>query len=639
VYIADTPFNRIMYYEQLDAPKSNPEQYVVEANSSLLVVAPGILSNDRSDEFAEAYSPQIVQNATGGDLFLSPSGGLIYEPGENYTGQDFFTYRLLDDTSQSYAVKVQLNVTNPVPVTEPDIYFTENGVSLTVEAAEGVLANDVDPNGDTMTAVLATDAEHGVLALNPDGSFSYAPDSGFGGQDSFTYTASDGTGSSEPTTVNLNVGYPLTPAPTTLVAMGDFDTPPVLPLLTWGHQTSAGQKKAPGDWYNVEIRLGTDLVIYSGWFPVNRVCAGVNCSLQTDKSMLPVGLQNGDHVFRVRSWADGVFSEWSAASGFNVNVPTPAFPMTFTVKPEEPRPTVVVDNDPNATWYEIWIGSTGDTDPFSHLAWYEKTGCEDALTCTIYLDAHPTNGTYQVYISGWGPAGFAVDGTNNRWSGPVDWSLSFPNAAAIGSMTPTNVNSGRPTFLWDASPGASWYNLYVGPPDFSETLAFEWYSAVELGCVDPNESCTAIPPLILEDGSSYVWYVLAWGPGGFSETVDAGYVEGPQFTVDAALAGTPTPIAPTTTQNGSQPTFSWEAVPDASWYRLLLEQLLAGDDAITSDVWYPAEALGCSDDGICETQIDNVYLGDGTYIWLVQAYTPAGLGDVSDAATFKVLRQ
>ena len=58
--------------------------------------------------------------------------------------------------------------------------------------APGVLANDTDVDGATLTAVLVTGPAHGTLALNADGSFTYTPAANFNGADSFTYRANDG---------------------------------------------------------------------------------------------------------------------------------------------------------------------------------------------------------------------------------------------------------------------------------------------------------------------------------------------------------------------------------------------------------------------------------------------------------------
>ena len=66
---------------------------------------------------------------------------------------------------------------------------------LIVSAAEGVLANDIDPDGN-VTATQIQAPSHGTLTLNADGSFTYTPDANFAGSDSFTYSANDGVNQS-----------------------------------------------------------------------------------------------------------------------------------------------------------------------------------------------------------------------------------------------------------------------------------------------------------------------------------------------------------------------------------------------------------------------------------------------------------
>ena len=62
------------------------------------------------------------------------------------------------------------------------------------------------PTAIAITAVDASAPAHGALALDADGTFTYQPQAGFKGTDSFTYRASDGTAQSAPATVTISVG-------------------------------------------------------------------------------------------------------------------------------------------------------------------------------------------------------------------------------------------------------------------------------------------------------------------------------------------------------------------------------------------------------------------------------------------------
>ncbi|MDQ1314683.1 MAG: bacillopeptidase [Pseudomonadota bacterium] len=93
---------------------------------------------------------------------------------------------------------------NQAPVASNDAWSMSAGATLVV-AAPGVLGNDSDADGDALTAELASGPASGSLALNGDGSFSYSPNAGFAGTDSFIYRAHDGALNSGSATVSITV--------------------------------------------------------------------------------------------------------------------------------------------------------------------------------------------------------------------------------------------------------------------------------------------------------------------------------------------------------------------------------------------------------------------------------------------------
>ena len=93
------------------------------------------------------------------------------------------------------------------PVVGGDSYVVGRGQTLTVEAP-GVLGNDTEAFGLPMTVAAprpASGPADGSLALAADGSFTYTPNAGFSGTDSFTYRATNGTFESSPATVTITV--------------------------------------------------------------------------------------------------------------------------------------------------------------------------------------------------------------------------------------------------------------------------------------------------------------------------------------------------------------------------------------------------------------------------------------------------
>ena len=144
-----------------------------------------------------------------GTVTVSANGAISYVPTTGYVGPDSFTYKANDGTVDSNTATVSLTVTatNAAPVAVADSYSTPKNTTLAV-AAPGVLANDTDADGDTLTAAKVTDPAHGTVTVNANGAISYVPTAGYIGPDSFTYKANDGTLDSNTATVSLTVSGP-----------------------------------------------------------------------------------------------------------------------------------------------------------------------------------------------------------------------------------------------------------------------------------------------------------------------------------------------------------------------------------------------------------------------------------------------
>ncbi len=110
--------------------------------------------------------------------------------------------------------------TNGSPTATNDNFTVQENEVLTTAAVSGVLVNDTDPDGNTLTASLSSQPNHGSVTFNNDGSFIYTPSANFFGSDSFTYQASDGLATSNVATVNVNV-----------ISDGDTSNQPFAPVI------------------------------------------------------------------------------------------------------------------------------------------------------------------------------------------------------------------------------------------------------------------------------------------------------------------------------------------------------------------------------------------------------------------------
>jgi outer membrane protein OmpA-like peptidoglycan-associated protein len=97
---------------------------------------------------------------------------------------------------------------NRGPVANADAATTPRDTAVTIP----VLANDTDPDGDTLSITAVTTPANGT-AVASGTSVRYTPRAGFTGTDTFSYTASDGRGGTATATVTVTVTAPLNRAP------------------------------------------------------------------------------------------------------------------------------------------------------------------------------------------------------------------------------------------------------------------------------------------------------------------------------------------------------------------------------------------------------------------------------------------
>ena len=126
---------------------------------------------------------------------------------------------------------------NSAPVAVNDGYGTPEDTDLVVSAA-GVLTNDTDANGDPLTATKTADPANGTVTLNANGSFTYSPSTGFTGNDTFKYRASDGTDQSNEATVTVTVSAAGGGSTTTVNPIEDAYVRSNFPTENTGAQTT-----------------------------------------------------------------------------------------------------------------------------------------------------------------------------------------------------------------------------------------------------------------------------------------------------------------------------------------------------------------------------------------------------------------
>ncbi len=179
------------------APVAADDAVQVAKDGSLVVAFATLTANDTDTDSAFDIS-NVVPGTHGTVLADWAARTLTYTPATGYTGSDTFGYRLTDvDANTSNWALVTVTVVPPLvnqaPVAKNDAYEIHQGHTLTVAAAQGVLANDTDFEDEDLDVAFRGAAQHGSFTDFDfeTGAFAYQPEAGWHGTETVTYTSKD----------------------------------------------------------------------------------------------------------------------------------------------------------------------------------------------------------------------------------------------------------------------------------------------------------------------------------------------------------------------------------------------------------------------------------------------------------------
>ena len=190
--IAATPINLV--------PEAIADTAVVEENSQVTV---NVLAND-SDPEGDALTINNTTRGTNGSVTHN-AGSVTYSPDAGFIGNDSFSYSIDDGFGGTATATVSVTVTaqNRLPVAVADSATIASGETVVID----VLANDNDPDGDSISIISVTGANKGTVSWQPgQTTITYAHNPRRKGSDSFSYTISDGRGGNAGATVSITLG-------------------------------------------------------------------------------------------------------------------------------------------------------------------------------------------------------------------------------------------------------------------------------------------------------------------------------------------------------------------------------------------------------------------------------------------------
>ncbi|NNC96850.1 MAG: tandem-95 repeat protein, partial [Gammaproteobacteria bacterium] len=160
-----------------------------------------VLVNDFDPNGDDFSLTAIFSQPANGTVMINADGTVTYTPNAGYAGQDTFTYEITDALGNTDMAQVTVVIDDDVPQATDDYRETPQNTPAEID----VLANDIDPQGDSLSVVATTEPANGSIVVNADGTITYTPNSDFFGHDTFTYTIDDGNGNQDIATVVIFV--------------------------------------------------------------------------------------------------------------------------------------------------------------------------------------------------------------------------------------------------------------------------------------------------------------------------------------------------------------------------------------------------------------------------------------------------
>ena len=177
------------------APIAKDDSAKTKENKTVTI---NVLAND-SDEDGDTLTIKSITDPKNGVAKIKDNK-IEYTPNKGYAGDDSFSYTIKDAKGAEANAKVSIKVETTPPTAKDDSATTEYETKVTID----VLANDSDEDGDTLTIKSVDTPSHGKAEI-VNGKIEYTPNSGYSGDDSFSYTVSDGNGGEAKAMVNVKV--------------------------------------------------------------------------------------------------------------------------------------------------------------------------------------------------------------------------------------------------------------------------------------------------------------------------------------------------------------------------------------------------------------------------------------------------
>ncbi|CAK3082942.1 VCBS repeat-containing protein [Vibrio crassostreae] len=173
-----------------------------------------VIDPDHGDAYLK---PEIVATAHHGEFTISADGGWKYLIDNNNgavqhlgQGESFTDTHTVysKDGSASQVLSVTIHGTNDAPIVSAEVKLAAGIEDTNIQLTTAELlsqSHDIDVNDMGQLSIDNLHADHGAIAINTDGTFTFTPDKNYSGDVHFTYDVKDAHGGVTTTGANINL--------------------------------------------------------------------------------------------------------------------------------------------------------------------------------------------------------------------------------------------------------------------------------------------------------------------------------------------------------------------------------------------------------------------------------------------------
>ena len=422
------------------------------------------------------------------------------------------------------------------------------------------------------------------------------------------------------TPITVNVAGPMPPpAPTPVSPTGSLAT--TTPTYTWNASSGATS-------YMLLVQNTSGVAINTSFTATAAGCgAGTGTCSVTPSVALAAGATYSWFVNATNSVGT---SAWSAATTITAPAPTPPAAPTLV----SPTGTITTAT-PGFTWnavsnaatYRLVVRNASSVAVIDSTVSPTAAACPtNTGMCSLSPGTSLSNGGYTWTVAATNTAG---TGTSATGSFTVSVTVAGPPAAPTLVSPSGIVTTATPTYTWNASSGATSYQLLV--QNTSGVAVNTSVTATAAGCGAGSGTCSMTPSIALANLAAYNWFVNATNANGTSAW-SAGN------SINIALPGPTPPAVPVTVSPSgaittATPTYTWNASSGATSYYLLVQNT----SGVAVSMSVTATAAGCgAGTGTCSVMPSTALSNGASYNWFVNATNSVGTSAWSAARSISV---